>query len=299
MPDAVYSCVLDTQPKFVYQLWVWVTMLVEHAGVAPQDLFVHIVRDGAPDRDIAAFLEQRQIPFRYVDPVVACRFFNKIVQLETPALREREFAVLCDTDLAFLARLDPWIGLGSICAKEVDYANPPVEMLHALYRRAGFERFPARKRCSFQDADTYVTNCNGGVWIFRTALFAALLPCWKRWMEWTLLQGDVLGAYIKHVTQISFSLAVWELGEAVVPLPVIANFPTHVPPALYDPHNDVPLVLHYHERVTPDGMLEGVGVPLIDARIALVNARLARTPRPAVFEEALRSFSAGLQRAGR
>ena len=286
----MYSCLLDIQPKFVYQLWVWVTMLLDHAGVSPADVVVHIVRRGDPQHEIEAYLASRGVAFRYVDPFGDGRFANRIAQLESPVLREREFAVLCDTDLAILAPLAPWIGLGGICAKEVDYANPPVELLEALYRRAGFDRFPDRKRCSFADAETFVTNCNGGVWILRTALFDALLPAWKRWFAWVMLQGDLLGHYLLHVTQISFSIAVWDLNEPVIPLPVIANFPTHVPPALYDSHNDVPLVLHFHERVEPDGTLASVGVPLIDRRIGAVNERLAATPRPAVFESALRAI---------
>jgi hypothetical protein len=298
-PTFAYSCLLDVKPKFVYQLWVWVAMLVDHAGVAPEDVVVHIVRRGAPQADVEAYLASRGIAFRYVEPFGDGRFANKIAQLTSAALREREYAVLCDLDLAITAKLDPWIGLGGVCAKEVDFPNPPVELLEALYRRAGFDRFPDRKRCSFADADTFVTNCNGGVWILRTALFDDLLRCWERWFGWVMLQGDLLGAYLLHVTQISFSLAVWELAEPVVPLPVVANFPTHVPPQRYAAHDDVPLVLHYHDRITADGLLEPVGVPFIDARIAIVNERLAMTQRPAVFGEALQAMNAVRSAVGR
>lgn len=291
-PSVRYSCVLDDAPKFVYQLWVWIVTLTELGGLAPSDLFVHLVRRDAPQTAVEALLNARGIAHAYVPPFGDGRFCNKLQQLATPALREREYAVLTDTDIAFTAALDPWIGLGAICAKEVDFANPPVELLEPLYRRAGFTHFPERKRCTFADADTYVTNCNGGVYVLRTALFDTLLPRWKHWAIWTLDQGDLLGLYVGHVCQISFSLAVWEMGETIVPLPRIANFPTHVPPECYDPHNDVPLSLHYHDRVQPDGGLCPVGVPLIDARIAHVNALLARTPMPPPIADALRAYAA-------
>ena len=240
------------------------------------DLFVHIVRRNSGSPALERHLEGRGIAFRYTPPFADGRFCNKLEQLDTAALRERDFAVLCDTDIAFLAALDPWIGLGAICAKEVDFPNPPLELLELLYRRAGFTRFPERKRCSFADAETYVNNCNGGVYVLRTAIFDELLPRWKRWVFWVLDQRDLLGRYVLHVSQISFSLAVWEMGEDVVPLPKIANFPTHVPVELYDPHNDVPLVLHYHDRVGADGALLPVGVAIIDRQIARVNAVIAR-----------------------
>jgi hypothetical protein len=294
-PSAAYSCLLDMKPKFVYQFWVWLTMLLDEAGVPPSDVFVHIVPRPDPEPAVEAYLRARGVAFRYVEPVGNGRFSNRIAQLESVFLREREYAVLCDLDLAIMAPLDPWIGLGGICAKEVDYANPPVELLEALYRRAGFDRFPERKRCSFEDAETYVTNCNGGVWILRTALFDALLARWKHWLQWVTEHEDLLGRYMLHMTQISFSLAVWELGETVVPLPRIANFPTHIERERYDPHNDVPIVLHYHDRFTADGAIAPVGVPLIDRRIARANERLRGTRRPAVFEDALQAFLAGRQ----
>jgi hypothetical protein len=282
--------VVDAGPKFIYQLWVWVTTLVHCAGVPSTDLYVHIVRRESPSMPVEEFLRGECIPFSYIEPFGDGRFCNKLEQLDTPALRAREFAVLCDTDLAFLSALDPWIGLGTICAKEVDFPNPPIELLEPLYRRAGFDRFPDRKRCSFSDAETYLTNCNGGIYIFRTTIFDDLLPRWKRWVFWVLEQRDLLERYTLHVSQISFSMAVWEMGESIVPLPKIVNFPTHVPVSLYDPHNDVPLVLHYHDRVNDDGGLGKVGVSLIDRRIARVNETLSRIPKPLVIERALRTF---------
>ena len=279
MPSAVYSCVVDPSPKFDAQLRVWITTLVEFAGLSASDLFVHVVRRDSGSPALERYLGARGIAFRYTEPFADGRFCNKLEQLNTPALRERDFAVLCDTDIAFLSALDPWIGLGSICAKEVDFPNPPVELLEPLYRRAGFAQFPERKRCSFADAETYVNNCNGGVYILRTAIFDDLLARWKRWVFWVLDQADLLGRYVLHVSQIAFSLAVWEMGEDVIPLPKIANFPTHAPVQLYDPHNDVPLALHYHDRVAGDGTLLPVGVAIIDRQIARANAVIARMPK--------------------
>jgi hypothetical protein len=293
MPAVYYSCVVDSDPKFVYQLWIWITTLAAQ-GVRSSDLFVHIVRREGAQTALEAYLQSRGIAYRYIEPFGDGRFCNKLEQLCTPALLEREFAVLSDLDQAFLTDLRPWIGRGTICAKEVDYANPRVEALEALYRHAGFTRFPDRKRCTFDADETFVTNCNGGIYIFRTAVFERLLPRWRHWVHWVLRQHDILGEKILHVSQISLSLALWELGEPVVPLPRIANFPTHVPPELYDRHSDVPLVLHYHDRIEPDGRLSPVGVPIVDRSIDEVNALLARTERPALFEGALRAAVHGV-----
>lgn len=301
MPSARYSCLVDAGPKFVYQLWIWATTLVRCAGVSPADLYVLLVHRDAPNAAAEEFLRGEGIAFSYVRPFgdggPATRFCNRLRQLESPVLREREYVVLCDTDLAFLSALDPWIGLGTFCIKEVDFPNPPLALHEALYRRAGFDRLPDRKRCSFGGAETFVTNCNGGVYIVRTAIFDDLLPRWTRWISWVLEQRDLLGHYTLHVSQISFSLAVWEMGEPIVPLPLIANFPTHALRSQYDPHNDVPLVLHYHDRLDDDGALLGVGVSVIDGQIARVNAALTAIPKPPAIQAALRAVVAERSRA--
>jgi hypothetical protein len=292
-PPATYACLLDVKPKFVYQLWVWVTTLLDEAGVPPSDLYVHVVRRGHGfEPAVEAYLRERGVRYGYVEPYGNGHFQNRMRQLENPVLREREYAVLCDTDLAFLAPLDPWIGLGGVCAKEVDVPNPPLPQLEELFRRAGFDRFPATTRCTVDDGETFVSNCNGGVWILRTELFDELARRWPRWLQWTSWQRDLLGVHIFHVMQIAFALTLWEMGEPVVPLPAVANFPTNAPPERYERQGEAPLVLHYHEMVTAGGLLAEVGAPHVDARIAAVNARLTATPRPAFVDQAWRAFMA-------
>jgi hypothetical protein len=82
-----------------------------------------------------------------------------------------------------------------------------------------------------------------------------------------------------HADQLGFGLAMWELGEHVTPLPPAKNFPIHLPLESYDAESGAPAVLHYHDRVGPDGMLLPLGIPRVDERIELVNGVLSADRR--------------------
>jgi hypothetical protein len=263
---------------YVNQLAIWVTTLIELGGVPVTDLFVHVL-DGEHGTDVVDLLSERGIAFAPMPRFGDGRFCNKVRQLRTAALRERPYVALCDTDLAFAGNLDRWVGLARAAGKPVDGPNPPVEMLEALYRRAGFNRFPERTRCAHADAPTYANNFNGGVYLLRSDLLDELSPLWEKWALWSLEQHSVLGSQVAHADQISFGLAMWELGEPVAQLPSAANFPLHLAEHRYEADPEPPVVLHYHKRVTAGGLLRPLGIPSVDDRVRLINETLTADRR--------------------
>lgn len=283
MSSIVYSCVVEPQPKFVHQLSIWATTLIELAGVRAEDLFVHVL-GGEYAADVAGYAAARGIPHAEVARFGDGRYCNKLRQLRSAPLRRYPFVALCDTDLAFCEALEPQRN-GRVAAKIVDLPNPPLELLEALYRRAGFTDVRELVRCTNADAWTFAANCNGGLYQIEADFLDELAPRWEKWALWVLEQADLLGAYAVHADQLGFGLAMRELGEHVTLLPTAKNFPTHLPPESYAAESAAPAVLHYHDRLAPDGMLLALGIPRADERIRLVNEVLS-ADRRARFDNA-------------
>lgn len=281
MTSIAYSCVYEPSPKYAVQLRIWLATLLGLAGVARSNVVVHLV-EGAEIDDAIAFLRSHDIRYRTIPRFGDGTYCNKLGQLDDPAFAAYEHVALCDLDLAFCAGLEPWTGLGDIAAKPVDYPNPPLDVLDRLYAAAGLTGRPDVVACTHAaGAGTYANNCNGGVYVLRTAIVPALGRAWKKWALWALERADQIGAHVHHVDQISFGLAAWDLGLAVRALPVEANMPTHAPPDHYPAGIGPPAVLHYHDRLTPDDTLTTVGIDVIDERIRIVNDVLLRMRRDA------------------
>jgi Methyltransferase domain len=272
----IYSCVVDPQPKFVHQLEIWTATLTQLAGVEPSRILVHVL-DGDYRAEAVALLDARAIAHRPLARFGDGRFCNKIAQLRDPGLPGDGYVALCDTDIAFCAPLEPFAA-GAVSAKVVDLPNPSLAALEETYRRAGFTRLPPLTRCSNADAHTFANNCNGGVYLLRRDVVRALAPRWEHWALWLLGETGLLEDDVKHADQIAFGLATWELGIAILPLPLAANFPTHLPP-LPAASAEPPAALHYHDRIGADGLLLRTGIPHADERIASVNETIARARR--------------------
>ena len=229
--SVLYSCVMDTPAKFQHQALLWALTLVRRGDQPPENLVVHAV-EGTPQAQIDLL---RQFGVRVVTVArysAAFPFLNKLRQLETPALREVEHVVLCDTDLAFASPIGHWVTGSRPRIKIVDVANPPLALWRVLFAAAGFKRAPRPAMTSLDGEQTYANNCNGGLCILPQDLLRALLQRWPHWVDWTLGQGAILGRYRIHCFQISFALAMEEMGVEVDLLPLALNFrPIFLSPA--------------------------------------------------------------------
>jgi hypothetical protein len=269
-----YSCVMDTPGKFQHQALLWALTLVRRGGQAPENLIVHAV-EGTSQKQIdllRSFGVQVPIVPRYssVHP-----FLNKLRQLESETLRAADHVVLCDTDLAFCSPIDAWVVGDRPRVKIVDIANPPLQLWQMLFAAAGLAARPRPAATSLDAAETYANNCNGGLYILPRAIFHALRDIWPRWVEWVLRQRKILGRFRTHVSQISFGLAMEELGVQVDLLPLALNFPTNLKVPNLATHDVTPAVIHYHSNLDRAGFLRPIGLPRVDAAAGDVNALIA------------------------
>jgi hypothetical protein len=272
--SVVYSCVVDGDARFQRQACTWAQTLITHAGRHPDEIVVHAV-EGAQGE---GFDWLRALGIR-IEPVP--RFdarhahSNKLRQLDSPALCGADRVVLCDCDTAFAGDLEALIEGAGVRAKRVDTAQPPLRLWEVLFEAAGFDRVPAPALATQTGELTYRNNCNGGLYVLDQRVLEPLRELWPRWATWTLDHADLLGELVFFSDQISFGLALEELGLQVDPLPLEANFPTHIPcpPGALARE---PLMLHYHGRVDADGLLLPTGVPEADRAIARVNGGLRR-----------------------
>lgn len=249
-------------------------------------MLFHVVDRGAAN-PIAETLQADGFRFRLVAPFGDGRFCNKLRQLESPEVDEFAYMVLCDADIAFAAEPRWPAEPHGVCARIVDGPNPPLDVLTAIYRAAGRKQLPERMRCGFKAAETYADNCNGGIYVVPRALVGPLRERWQGRAGWLLDRPALIGDHGVHVDQVSFALAMHDLGAPVSLLPAELNFPTHLAVERYDGDYLDPVVLHHHNRLDANGELLGTGVPRIDAAIARVNAALrsARlSPAPAAAD---------------
>lgn len=270
MADATYSCVVDAKPLYLFQGMVFARTLIELAGVRPEAIVVHLI-EGVPTIAERALRELgiRTIAAHPFDPHHP--YSNKLVQLQTDVLREPDYAVLCDSDLAFAADIEDWIGGDRLRAKPVDHARPPLTVWLSLLKAFGLAQDVASIAATHTGEATYANNFNGGLYIVPQRVLEALRHAWPEWNRRLLQKRDILGPYVVHVDQIALGLALAELGHVGEPLPLELNLPTHLPlPTHYRPTSP-PRVLHYHKRIDLAGRLVATGNALVDTAIHHVN----------------------------
>jgi len=267
----VYSCIVDTHPKFRNQARIIIATLLS-VGVLPDDIIIHVAPDvPAETREAVAAMG---VCIMELKPIaIGGGYFNKIAQLQMLGSVKASTYVLCDTDLAFLESLSAYAGSSVTWAKPVDAENPPLERLEAMRMRAGIRATPRIALTTSKRLPTYATNCNGGVYILpRRTLLKLFLP-WQEYARLASMAQDLLGRYVVSADQIGFALAMLYLEEDVAELPVELNFSAT---SGHWSHMTTirPLVLHHHQDGDELGLLRPTGYPLVDEAIAEINRRV-------------------------
>jgi hypothetical protein len=271
-----FSCVVDKHPRFTVQAWAWFTTLRHVARRSLTEIVFHVVEGMPPDR--LSYLrglgaEVRTVP-RF-DVRHPCS--NKLAQLHSLALAHADRIVLTDCDLAFAGRVDAlFAGRDAVAAKRVDTGKPHYEHWKVIFAAAGFSA-PGIGLSTHTREATYIHNFNGGVYVLTQSAFRALGGAWPWWNRWLLDRPQLLGRREFYTDQVSFGLAVHELGLPIRPLSSQFNFPTQHP----NVERVVPTILHYHRRVDEQGFLLPHGAAEVDAQIAVVNGVLGMHKRTA------------------
>jgi hypothetical protein len=285
-PRGVYACVVDVDPRFHLDAVRWYASLTRIAGVDPADLIVHAV-EGA-DSAALTWLEAQGVSIRPVelfDP--RARYCNKISgALSLAAAGVEGMAVLTDADVAICEDLRSLrVAPAALAIKLVDAENPPLPVLKAVFAAAGIDLPPLVPLEYFPERSTAATNANGGLYVVRGSLLPQLAGAWEYWARWLLDRSEQLGV-VKHADQVAMALAVAEAGFEPLVLSPRWNLPVHAR-AWITEDVPAPVVLHYHDKVEPSGLLSPFGLPGIDACIETVNEAIVEILRLAGPAEAL------------
>ncbi len=268
-----FSCLVDANPKFEWQAFLWAHSLVRNAAVAPNDIFVHCIHGVSEHfQSTIRGLGAQTVEVGQFDGGHA--YCNKIQQCFSGAFAGYDRAVLTDCDLFFLSLPDLRAN-ATLAANVVGLANPPLPLLQDIYRRAGVapsEMVPVELALS-RDELTFASNLNGGFYSIDVTALPRIAERWRKHALWLIGEIAALGTYTNHVDQVALALTLDELGISPARLDPGANFHVHVPPERLSAAKTSRIdVLHYHSRMEPSGRIPATGVPFVDVPIARANA---------------------------
>lgn len=270
----VISCVIDDQPKFLMQGWNWLSSLHILGTHTRATIIVHYVEGLDPARlDPLRRLGARLVPIKpFGDgPAVYC---NKIRQLDTPEVREADYAILSDADIAFLqcpARLATGT---AVSAKLVDRPNPPEQAWRRIIELSGLD-MPDTMEIELEPGiRTFRFNCNGGLYIIPRTMIEPIRQLWPKWARFCLSQPDVLGRHLHHSDQLGFGLALMEAQAELNYLDIYSNFPSHLKTLITRVAPAPIAAIHYHSELDNHGLISAPGIGWIDAQVSAFNAQL-------------------------
>lgn len=187
-----------------------------------------------------------------------------------------DYLVALDTDIVMVGDIVHHL-VGDSIAVRLDSRDP---LGTPVWRRL-FEHFgldvPAERYISvLTRTEMIAPYANGGVIIVPTHMLDELRASWSAWVH-RLIEARphfpeiALPANAYFTDQFAFTFALVETGLPRRILPLSMNyqscFPVH---DMYEPEGDTPLLLHYHHRLTDEGLTPAV-YPLANEAIARVN----------------------------
>jgi hypothetical protein len=283
----IFSFVVDDDPVFVYEGWHLARSLIEHCGGEPASIVVHCT----PDVDEArrAIFVGLGCHVREIARFGDGRYCNKLNQLESLKAFDCDRAVLLDADMIAVADLRPFLRDDAVLGKIVDLANPPLATLSEIADLAKLQRRPAAALTDANVGETYLGNCNGGFYSVPRAFMERLSDGWREWALWLLDSIEPLrrSGHAMHVDQVSFWLAIQQLGLPFDLAPSNVNYYTHLEGEhrYFDARWPLAL-LHYH---TPQIDVLGKIIakpdrnPAGNAAVAQANRQIAQGFNNRVF----------------
>lgn len=225
-----------------------------------------------------------------VDPTYP--YANKLRMLE---LDHRECDVLVALDCDTVVVGDPTsfvTSAGSVRAKPVDCDFLSPEQWRRLFTALDLP-IPERRFWTTTFGQRTYPYFNSGVVVVPRERCRGLFDAW---LHHIYALNDVfdrypdIAEYRAYTDQMALTCALVQDRTPLEPLPVQANFPTHlrIHPDRWDP-SDPPRIVHYHHRVDRNGFLQPTSYETVNRAIDGLNRALA--------EETGRPY-AGLQRFG-
>ena len=268
-----YSCVIDDNPKFYWQGYIFINSLIKLAKVRGSRIFVHMT---SRHESFEKFLSKYGVNINFIKPCGDKKYCNKLQQLKTKELQKADFVFFCDADIAITEDLESLvIDKSRILGKVVDFDNPDFETLKSIYNYFKVS-YPQVTKDTLNSKATFEINFNGGLYGIPTKFLEDFVKQWKLIAQEMLDSKEIreeLGKKIKHVDQISFSLTLQKLKLKYKLLLYEYNCPIHIQDfiTLKQHLNTDIKVIHYHSNLSSTGLINVVNVSQIDKCIMKIN----------------------------
>ena len=279
------SVVVDAVPDHPYKARLLLTSLFKHAGVAPSDVLVNLVR--RVDNWLADEFKTLGCHVAVIEPYLDQTICNKLRQYRRPP----EFVgdglsgvLMLDLDFAVLEPIQ-LPDLNTVCGKIVDHGNPPLDIFERVFQDQGVAS-PAVVTADWGRSETYATNLNGGVIYIPMTIIDALGEATCRFAERLFLSRSNYQTPGFFIDQIAFALALADTRTPFHYLVSNDNFPTHdpMPPQNIQSGEGI-RAIHYHHDIDAWGLVDPVlQDPQIQPAIHKINAMAARLENEQFYE---------------
>ena len=275
--NTVFSCVVDSKPKFVWQCFIFVNSLIKNCQIPPTNIYVHKIGNNSVLEEYLNYLNVNIIEaYQWGDG----KYCNKLVQFDTKKLEEAEYVFLCDCDIAFADDIREIANKNStsIIGKTVDAPLPSLDILNIIYDRYNITKPDI---VDTYTGKSFVNNCNGGLIGVPNKYFSNLGQEWKKFAKLLLKDKEILSILKDkrdHIDQISFSMALSSSGFKFSPISSVYNTPIHCSGFISGIENTLknqyPKVLHFHNAINSIGLLKPLGSKLVDKSIDQINTTI-------------------------
>jgi hypothetical protein len=279
--EAIFSFMIDADPKTAYQGYHLARSLMDHCGSEPAAIHVQFTPEVlATSRQLFAELGCTLYDVERLRDGRSC---SKPLQLENLLAYDFAQAVLLDTNMLAIADFRPYLGGGAaLQAKVVDLPSPSLNALQEIGERAGMEKLPARVPTDTGDGCTYVGNCDGGFYAIPKALCPTVAAAWRHWAFWLLANAEPLAREGKqdHLDQVALWLTIHMSQIAFLPALSNMNYFVHVVAErrYFEADHEIALIRYADDSINVYGLLEPPPerAPVERAAIAEANRQLAR-----------------------
>lgn len=273
--DLLVGCVAENDPRSLGQALRLVQSIRWFGGELAGARFMVCVA-GELGRSFRQAFESYGAEVRIVSPFhQRNRMADKLQFFPEAWETDREMLLLLDCDTVVVQDPLPWMRRGSFQAKIAPLPTVTPEVFERVFRHYGLP-LPAREHVNSFAGTATIRYCNSGVILLPSALARQIIPVWRDYNARLADEIEILHPCERQCNQASLSLALAACPVPFAEAPVELNFQlnlSHLPPP--EGYFSVdPAILHYHDRVDPEGYLLHSPYPFAQVRIEAFNRRL-------------------------
>jgi hypothetical protein len=272
--DLLLGCIVQGHPRFLSQALRLVQSIHWFGGeLARAQVRICVV--GGLDRSFRRSFERYGVEVRIVSPFApshrAARWRSYPEVWET----DREMLLLLDCDTVVVKDPIPWMRRGALQATIAPLPTVAPKVLEQVFDHYGLP-LPASEHVNRFAKTATIPYCDRGVILLPSHLARQILSVWHDYDARLAEEPEILRPYEQQRGPTSLSLALAACQVPFTEAPIELNFPlnlTHLPPPEGFFALD-PAILHYYDRVVPEGYLFHTPYPLVQVRIDALNRRL-------------------------